>query len=96
MRPARVRITGALDDGETPGVKNATQPGEPGVQAQRTTGRITPDLQDLTWLDRNHRTSAVVERILIRHDGAQRVVTAAQVHDNQISRARALRLGDVG
>ncbi len=40
-------------------------------------------------------TAAVVERVLVRNDGAQRVVAAAQVEHHQAARPRALRPGDV-
>ena len=54
----------------------------------------TPTYADLEHLPRGHCdrwTPAVVERIVVRHQHAERVITAAQIQDDQVPRARALR-----
>ena len=59
------------------------------------TAAIEPDLQHLRGRNGDLRAAAVVERILVRNDGVQRVVAAAQVEDHEASRARTLGLGDL-
>jgi len=53
---------------------------------------------DLQYLSRRHRqrgTPALIELIAIRHEHAERVVAAPQIHDDEISEGGALRERDV-
>ena len=65
------------------------------IDTMRAAPGIGADLQHIGGGHRNGRAAAVVERVLIRNDGVQRVVAACEVDDNEIARDCALRAGDV-
>jgi len=65
------------------------------MQPNRLSGAIGADLQHLSRGNRNGRTPAEIERILIRDDGAERIVASAQIQDDEVARAYALCQRDV-
>jgi hypothetical protein len=95
MRSAGVLVTRALHDREAAVVEDVAQAGQPRVEAKRTSAAVGAYLQHLPRRDRDRRTTAVVERVLVRHERAQRVVSAIQVDDHEAARARPLRTREV-
>ena len=95
VRPARILITGSLNDGEAPLVEDALQPGQPRMQTEGATARVASNLEHLTGGHGDGGPAAVIELILIRHDGIQRIVPAPEIHDDKAARPRSLRAGDV-
>src|SRR5262245_20880748 len=95
MRAARVRITGALHDRETPFIENRLQARETRVKAERLSRTVAADLQDLPCGNRNRRTAAEIEGIRVRDEGAERIVAAGEIDDHQVPRNRALRTRDI-
>ena len=65
------------------------------MQTERLAAAVTANLQHLTGGNRDSRPTAVIERILIRDDRAQRVVSATEIHHDEIAAPRALRESDV-
>ena len=65
------------------------------METELVSGGVAADLQRLTGRHRERRTPARVERIAIRDEHAERVVAAAQIHDDEIAEARALGQRDV-
>src|SRR4029453_8561479 len=95
VRPARILVTRALNDGEAALVEDALQPGEPWVQAERSTTRVGSDLQHLPGGHGNRWPPTVIELILIGHYGVQRIVAASEIRHYEAARSRALRAGNV-
>ena len=56
---------------------------------------VAADLQHLAGGHRQRGTPALIERIAIRHEHAERVVAAAEIQDDEIPERRALRERDV-
>ena len=65
------------------------------MKAKRPPIGVTPDLQDLTRRNRDRRTPAEIERILIGHDRAQGIVAPAEVHHDETSAPGTLGKRDV-
>ena len=65
------------------------------MKAELIPGRVAADLQDLSRRHGQRRTPALIERIAIRHQHAERVVAAPEIQDHQISEGGALRERDV-
>ena len=61
------------------------------MKAELIPGRVATDLQHLSRRHGERGTPALVERIAIRHEHAERVVAAPQIQDHEISEAGALR-----
>src|SRR6185295_214333 len=57
------------------------------MQAERNARRVGADLQHLPGRDRQRRTAARVERIVVRDHHAERVVAAAQVQHHEVAAA---------
>src|SRR5205823_7638040 len=85
-----------LNQREAALLENLLQTGKARMQAEAGARRIGSDLQHLTGGYGERRPAAVVERIVVRHEHAQRVVAAAQIEHHEIARVRALRLREVG
>ena len=91
MRAAGIQIAGALHHGKATLVEYVAQPREPRVQTKRLSAAVAANLEYLTGRNRERRSAAVVERILVRNNRAQGVVAAIEVHDDKISTPHALR-----
>ncbi len=61
------------------------------MQTECLAGAVTANLQNLTGRNRDGRAPAVIKRVLIRYDRAQRVVAATQVNHHEITGPGALR-----
>ena len=95
MRPALIRIAGALHEREPALIEDLLQAGEARVQAQRHVRRVGPDLQNVGGRHGQRRPAAVVKRILIGDHRADRVVAAAQIEHHQVPDACALRAREI-
>ena len=93
--PAGVRVARPLDNREPPLVEDVSQAGQPRMKAERPPIGVTADLQHLTGRNRDRRTPAEIERILIGHDRAQGIVAPAEIHHDEISAPGALGQCDV-
>jgi hypothetical protein len=96
MRTRLVVVAGALDQCEAPGIENLFQSGESRMEPERNPRRVGADLQHRRSGHRQRRPAAVVERIVVGHQHAERVVAAAQVEDHEIAGVSALRARQVG
>ena len=95
MRTAGVQVTRALNDRQQTLVVDVPQASQSRMQSQRPPVGIAPDLEHLSRGHSNSRTPAVIERVLIRNDGAERIVAAAEIHHHQAATPGALRQRDV-
>jgi hypothetical protein len=91
MRPARVRVSRALDDREPAGIEDLLQPRETRMETERHTTPIAADLQDVPRLHRERRPPAEVKAVVVGHERAERVVPAGEVQHDQVAAARSLR-----
>src|SRR5204863_2511957 len=73
-------------------VENPLEAREAWMQSEGDTRGIRSHLQHVGGRDGEVRPPAVIKRIVVRNQGAQRVVTAAHVEDHEIADVRALRL----
>ena len=96
MRPRLILVAGALNEREAPLIEDLLQPRQPRMQTERDAGRVAADLQHLSRRDRQRRPAAVVERIVVRNQHAERIVAAAQIQNDQIAAAGALRASQIG
>src|SRR5919106_6727794 len=95
MRAARIRVPRALHDRKTAFVEYLAESHEARMQAEGLAAAVAADLQHLACGNGDRRTAARVERIQVRHQRAQRVVAAAQIHHDEVAAARALRQRNV-
>jgi hypothetical protein len=76
-------------------IEDLLEAGQPRVQAERGPRRVGADLQDLPRRHGDRRPPAVIERIVVRHQHAERVVAAAQIQHDEVPRPRALRAREI-
>ena len=91
VRATLILVAGPLHERKAAVVENLFQPGKARMQSQRHARRVGADLQHLTRGDGERRPPAVVERIVVGHEHTERIVSAAQVQDDEIACVRALR-----
>ena len=93
MRSAGVLIAGALNQRHASLVENRFQPREPRVQAERHAGRIGADLEHVAGGHRQRRPAAVIERVGVGNQHAERIIAAGEVQHDERAQRQALRFG---
>jgi hypothetical protein len=91
---ARVQVARSLHDRETTLIEDFAQSCKPGMQTECLAGAVTSNLQNLAGRNRDSGPAAVIERVLIGHHRAQRVVAATQIDHHEITSPGALRESD--
>ncbi len=66
------------------------------MEAELVACGVAADLQHLAGGYCQRGTPALIERIAIRHEHAERVVAAAEIEHDEIPERRALRERDIG
>src|SRR5687767_5036784 len=95
MGSARVLVAGALDQREPSFVEDRPQPSEARMKAKLVPCRIAAYLHRLSRWYGQRGPPALIERIAIRRQHAERIVAATQVQDDEVPGGRALRQRDV-
>src|SRR5687768_5362173 len=91
MRSAGVLVAGALNQRKPSFVEDRPQSSETRMKAKLVPGRVAAYLQHLSCGHGQRGPPALIERITIRHEHAERVVASPQIEDDQVSRGGALR-----
>jgi hypothetical protein len=94
MRSTRVRVPRALHERESPFIEDVQEAAKARMQAERLSGGVGADLQHLARRHCNRRSTVVVRRVAIGNERVQRIVAAAKVDDDEVTRAHTLCLGD--
>src|SRR5689334_3723966 len=95
MRAALVRIAGPLYQRKAPVVKNLPESRQPRMQTERHVRFVGADLQHVGSRNGERRPAAVIKRIVVRNQHAQRVVPAAEIQDDQVARMSTLCSSEV-
>src|SRR5262245_55946996 len=95
MGPALIRIAGPLQKSQAAAIEDLLHAAETGMQAQGDIRPVPADLQHAGRRDRQVRPAAVIKRVGVGNERAQRVVAAAQVQDHEIADTRVLRAREV-